>query len=607
MDVAGFMAAMGRRRASGGGPPAFVPTDIASMIMVLTTQITGSPVSAWADDSVNGNDFAQGTGASQPAAGTVGGRAAPVGDGTDDYMDGPAAEGVLNADAGDFECFLAVQASGASTPGSSNYYDIAAFLTESDGWTAIGPDGTSQVIWGYNDGVSGDVQVTDAVNVLDSAVHVIRFGLERGSLFLQIDGRTEVLVSGVATHRTFTSTLRTLADYALTRYVAGGVHVFFSESVLSVADRVLMYGYLAAQYGATVPASTNSVAPSQSWTIDLGGASSPTVTPGTWSTGSALRYTLTRNGSPVSGLELVYRSEIEAYVATAADVGPGLMTLDEGLIVVETDIASGNAASSNEVVYDDATRLANVAVWAITSEGPAASGVTLADSDTTFDAWEPLWGGLAGSGREATAPASGQRPARGVGAGVGGRDRGEWDDAAGDVLVTPGQTIGSTHGAQCHMLAGYTAAEETIGNHWARYSTGSSVSTVSSTWASTEVSRLLLGGTGAGTTAIGTTALKTVERLLFHDVVANSGGGGDLRAIYVGNALEGSQTDGTSAPRTDGGYFAMGATSAAGSNASAVRGQGYAWGRQASAASTVLDTTRRAELHALMTYLTGVT
>ena len=253
-ELAGALAGMmGRRRSSGGGPPPFSPTDIASMTMILTTAITGSPVSDWADDTIAGNDFAQATGGLQPAAGTLAGLAAPIPDGTDDRMDGPAAEGVLNGDAGDFECFIVGLWTGASFGPSSNYYDIPAFWTDSDGWTAIGPDGTSQVIWGYNDGVSGDVQVADAVNVLDSAVHVLRFGLASGSLFLQVDDRTEVTAPGVAGHRTFTSNIRVFADYAITKFVAGGMHVFFSESGLSSGDRASMYGYIASVYGATVP------------------------------------------------------------------------------------------------------------------------------------------------------------------------------------------------------------------------------------------------------------------------------------------------------------------------------------------------------------------
>lgn len=63
-----------RRNLAGGSPGPFDPASIANLELYLRADVgvTGDPASAWADQSGNGNDFAQGSSTRQPAQVTWG-------------------------------------------------------------------------------------------------------------------------------------------------------------------------------------------------------------------------------------------------------------------------------------------------------------------------------------------------------------------------------------------------------------------------------------------------------------------------------------------------------------------------------------------------------
>lgn len=185
------------------------------------------------------------------------------------------------------------------------------------------------------------------------------------------------------------------------------------------------------------------------WDVTIG--SSPTVTPPTYTgSPSTITYTLRRDGVGVAGLEDVDLATIEAHVGEgvsgtdARDIGP-----DIDLAFEVTNSAGSDSGTSNVVVFDDATHLANVAMYMLTE------GVTTADGGTTVDAIAQSYGGWNPGAFSATG--SGVRPAYEATGGVGGRPRMVTDGAV-DYLLRTAMTKGSAwvghdFGAVCSISA----------------------------------------------------------------------------------------------------------------------------------------------------------
>lgn len=248
--LAGAAAMMGRRRASAGG--GFDPLTLPGLTAALRSSLTGSPVSSWNDDTGNGRHFTQGTGALQPAVGTLNGLAAPDFDqAAVQRMTGPGPNTLIGS--GDFEVWIVFDIDAIAGPGAP-YYDAPAVVTDTDGWWALAvSDATNGVIFGYNDGSSGDVQCNDAGNFADGAIHVARARAEGTSLYLRVDDRSEVSAGGVNARRAFTSSMKVGASWADNRAVGGTFHVFFFDAILGAPDVAAFYAWIASTYGATVP------------------------------------------------------------------------------------------------------------------------------------------------------------------------------------------------------------------------------------------------------------------------------------------------------------------------------------------------------------------
>ncbi len=216
---------------------------------------------------------------------------------------------------------------------------------------------------------------------------------------------------------------------------------------------------LVAGGGPTIPVIT--AAPVLAWTIGVG--ASPAITAPTYTgTPGTITYTLKRDGVNVAGVVDVSEAVLEAYVTDtsadgACDIGPS-MTVEATV----TNAVGSDSDTSNAVVYDDATRLPNTAIWISTD------GVTTADAGATIDVWASTLGGVSCT---ITAPAAGQRPAHNATGGVGSRPLITTDGT--DDVMNGALTVGSTHGHTWYAVTGARVAFGALGDRWLGYGAGS--------------------------------------------------------------------------------------------------------------------------------------
>lgn len=208
-------------------------------------------------------------------------------------------------------------------------------------------------------------------------------------------------------------------------------------------------------------APTITAAPVLAWTIGVG--TSPAITAPTY-TGSpgTITYTLKRDGVNVAGVVDVSEATLEAYVTDtsadgACDIGPS-MTVEATV----TNAAGSDSDTSNAVVYDDATRLPNTAIWISTD------GVTTADAGASIDVWASTLGGVSCT---ITALGAGNRPAHNATGGVGSRPLLTTDGT--DDVMTGTLTIGvSPQGATEAAVAGTRVAFGALADRWYGYGSG---------------------------------------------------------------------------------------------------------------------------------------
>lgn len=246
----GAAAMMGRRRASAGG--GFDPLTLPGLTAMFRQSLTGSPVSQWNDDTGNARHLTQATPGLQPAVGTLAGNAAPdFNQASAQRMDGLGVGQYLGS--GDFEIWVVFRIP-AVVGNGANYYDAPAIVTDTDGWFALTIDGT-RIIWGYNNGSTGDQQCVDTVNLVDTNVHVARCRLIGSTLYLRVDDRVEITNGATGPgRRVFTSNLRVGASWDTLDAVGGSFHAATFNAGLSAGDATSFYAWIAATYpGVVVP------------------------------------------------------------------------------------------------------------------------------------------------------------------------------------------------------------------------------------------------------------------------------------------------------------------------------------------------------------------
>lgn len=337
----------------------------------------------------------------------------------------------------------------------------------------------------------------------------------------------------------------------------------------------------AARRAAGEVAPTITVAPVLTWAVAIG--SSPAITPPTY-TGSpgTITYTLKRDGVAVGGLTDVTEATIEAHVGVDADIGPNLKVM-----ATVTNGAGSDSDDSNVVVFDDATLLPNVALGHTYASAPNGNGITLADGGTTVDVWAATYGGDPLS----IILVATNRPAWSASGGAGGRPRVVFDgsnDQLLDAAITKGSTWGQAElGYVGNVHTTGTGVDQIIG-----YGNAASVRFSITSSATANLCDMTTTGVG-GATSICTTAEGATTRHWSFDVIS-----GAVQNARVAGTIEDTDTTAFAA-YADGSGFWLGARSDA---AAAAGVNVQAW----YLSTTVLTTTERAHIRALLTYLTTV-
>lgn len=259
------------------------------------------------------------------------------------------------------------------------------------------------------------------------------------------------------------------------------------------------------------------------------------------------------------------------YVVTADDIGPELTCVATG---------PGGATESNALLYDDAAHLPDTAI------GVSTAGLTLADSDTTVDAWAATLGGKAVS-LTLSALSAAARPAYAATGGAGGRPLLTWD-GAGDVLRATGVTFGGTWSGLALDVVGVLAGPETSGDRIMRFASGDLFTLGTQ---GTPVATLVASGAG-GATSVGSTVITGSQRLMTAEW------DGATQSVAINGTVEDSDAN-THAAYADGVVIALGAD-AGGGGSIALSAQAWAVSRGS------LTSTQRTHLRALLTYHTGV-
>lgn len=351
--------------------------------------------------------------------------------------------------------------------------------------------------------------------------------------------------------------------------------------------------------GGLIIAPTNTVAP----VISSGGSvigigETLTSTTGTWA-GSPATYTYQWQRADTFGTGGGTYANIggetaSTHVVVAADIGYSLRC-----VVTATNGAGSASANSNALLYLHATDLPNTAIGICAGAGLggiSASGLTLADTDTTVDVWQSAYGGKAANVTLA-APAATNRPAFSATGGPGGRNMVVFD-GSDNTLRDAAVTAWGLTPASFHLQAvGLDAGAETTGDVLLRY-TGTDVISLNVT--TTPVARGTTAGTG-GTSTAGATTITTTHRIM---EFAGFGGASGTQSVLINNASDGGPTAITHGTWTDAGSLALGAT-ITGSTPTALSCIGWSLTLGSSEAAA-LSATQRANLRAFFQNGCGV-
>lgn len=323
--------------------------------------------------------------------------------------------------------------------------------------------------------------------------------------------------------------------------------------------------------GASTPTPTPptiTVAPVLAWTVEIG--QSPTLTdpvytgdPGT------ITWTLYRDGIADGTIAGVSKATAEAYTAVAADIGPDLHF--EALV---TNGAGADSDVTNTVVFNDATYLADTAI------GVSTAGLTLADSDTTVDAWASSLGGVSAT---LSAAAVVNRPAYSATGGAGSRPLVTGDGVQS--LLTGTVTKGSAFASIEMGLVGARSGSPALSARYLTYIAGTSGIRGNST--DTFRGQWQGGSTAASTSSAAANAHTSVD--------CNSGAGATL-SIRVAGTAEGTAAYSVSAQADGGTLYLFGDVT---TNLGAYAAQAWYLGPQ-------LTADQRTHLRALLTYHTGI-
>lgn len=276
----------------------------------------------------------------------------------------------------------------------------------------------------------------------------------------------------------------------------------------------------------------------------------------------ATAYQWWRDGSPITG------ATSTTYVVTSRDIGPSIFCV----------ATIGGPVTSNILTYAHATHLPQ------TSIGVSTSGLALADSGTTVDAWSSSLGGIACT---LTAIGSTNRPVYSATAGYGGRPLATFDGS--NDLLRGTFTRGTAHTDYEFGIVGRRLSYKATGDVWFGYTANNTITTHYSLQdQSVSASRTtVVGGANVAQSTYGT--------LTFAHYSGEGAGG----VIYnrVGGRVAASSS-GTITSRADGGSVLLGASYSA-SNAANIEVQAWYVG-------AALTSTQRAHLEALLAYHTGL-
>lgn len=269
----------------------------------------------------------------------------------------------------------------------------------------------------------------------------------------------------------------------------------------------------------------------------------PTITiSGTVSVGSVLTasamgatsFLWHREGVPIGGETAV------TYTCVAADI-----RLNGAATLTCVATGPGGSAASNPLDFDADARFPDAA-GALSTQG-----VSLADSNTTVDAWAATFGGEKAA-VTISAPAAANRPLNSEGAGPGGVRLVQFD-GVNDTLRASVITLGAAWSTWTTVVVGRLNGAETSGDVLSRYTPGSG-STFTFGASTTPNARCVFGSITTSTTVLTTT----------HRMLAFDWDGANQR-VLVNNAVEGT-TATTGTTPSDGGAYSVGANPSGGSS-----------------------------------------
>jgi hypothetical protein len=236
-----------------GGGGTFDPTTIAGLKLWLKADslalADGAAVATWPDQSGNGNNFAQGTGANQPIFKTAIVNSKPVVrfDGINDLLVCTAS---LIGTSSSFYTVIAVCNLASISAGPHNYFSSGvAGLNYS---VQLRRD-TSNLSYYHNDGGSG-VPAQETGGVATGVWNVISADWNGSNIHLWRNGTLKATVGSTTQLGFGTNNAVGAFDPAISgQYWDGDIaEVLIYNSALSATDRVNVENYLGAKYGITI-------------------------------------------------------------------------------------------------------------------------------------------------------------------------------------------------------------------------------------------------------------------------------------------------------------------------------------------------------------------
>lgn len=192
-----------RLMAGAGGAGPFNPGSVANMTLWLKSDVgvtqSGGFVSAWADQSGLGNNYAQPTGSTQPAfvASAINGLPGLTFDGVDDQMDGPLLSGLITASA--YSLFIVLKPVTIAASSGTSYLNDA-ILGEAGGYGLAYLDaggGTPKAVAGNFQAAADSIVEQNLVATTNAYIHAQRHS--GGNLFISVNSNAETSVASTDT------------------------------------------------------------------------------------------------------------------------------------------------------------------------------------------------------------------------------------------------------------------------------------------------------------------------------------------------------------------------------------------------------------------------